>query len=291
MGVSRRSAEFHDSRRRAEVQASSRWSAPGGTLGRILESTEARVRDLEQRARELERAARSARNVPPFAAALRRRHVAVVAEIKRRSPSRGSITDRSSIEGWARSYEKGGAAAISVLTEPHHFGGSIGDLETARSATSIPLLKKDFHVSVAQLFEARTRGASAALLIARALPPSRLQELAAAADAIGLEVLIEVRDEEELERALAIDPAVIGVNNRDLETLGIDPSTAERLLPQIPADRIAVAESGVRSVDDIRRAARVGADAVLVGTHLSSAADPESALAELVGVDRRDRDG
>jgi indole-3-glycerol phosphate synthase len=212
--------------------------------------------------------------------------VAVIAELKRRSPSKGAINPRISAGRQASLYERGGASALSILTESARFGGSSEDLTAARDAVRLPLLKKDFHVDPVQLLEAKSLGASAALLIARALSPAELDTMAIAAADLGLEILVEVRDEQELERALGVNARVIGVNNRNLETLEIDVETGTRLLPLVPGDRIAVAESGVRGVDDVRRAAASGADAVLVGSSLSAATDPTAAVRALTGVER-----
>lgn len=183
-------------------------------------------------------------------------------------------------------YEAGGAAAVSVLTEPGRFGGSNEDLTDARAAVRIPLLRKDFHVETVQLLEARSLGASAALVIARAVPPARLEELMTTGKEAGIEILVEVRDERELDLALAFGARLIGVNNRNLETLEIDPETSLRLLPLIPRDVVAIAESGVRSAKDIERLAAAGADAVLVGTELSASSDPEGAVRSLTGIKR-----
>jgi indole-3-glycerol phosphate synthase len=191
----------------------------------------------------------------------------------------------------ATAYVNGGAAALSVLTEPSEFGGSAADLLEVAAAVQLPLLKKDFHVSPVQLIEARALGASAVLLIARALEPDALRDLAEYAQELGLEVLIEVRDVEELGRALEVQSAVIGVNNRNLETLIIDPDTSARLIPRIPTGRLAVAESGLSARVDVERAAQVGADAVLIGSAVSAAADPESALRALTGVQKVARGG
>jgi indole-3-glycerol phosphate synthase len=176
-----------------------------------------------------------------------------------------------------------------VLTESAHFGGSPSDLVAVRSAVSLPVLKKDFHVRPIQLLEARALGASAALLIVRALAPDRLREMLDVARRLELEALVEVRDEAELDRALECGATMIGVNNRDLETLVIDATTAERLVPRIPAHVIAVAESGVASRADVERYAARGADAVLVGSSISAAADPVQATRALAGVPRRAR--
>lgn len=271
----------------AEVQANPPWSPPGGTLGAILETTRRRLAsEPSGRAALLERSALDAPPPPSMAAALRGGPVAIVAEVKRRSPSKGIINEGLSADRQAAAYAAGGARAISVLTEPEHFGGRAEDLRTVRAVVSIPLLKKDFHIHTVQLLEARALGASAVLLIARALPPSELLRLAAEAHALGLEVLAEVRDERELDAAIRSGAAMIGVNNRDLESLEIDASTGERLLPLVPGDAVAIAESGVSGVEDVRRMAAAGADAVLVGSSISAAPDPEAAVRRLASVRR-----
>jgi indole-3-glycerol phosphate synthase len=224
--------------------------------------------------------------VPRFAEALRGRDVRVVAEVKRSSPSRGVINPGLDLTRQVTAYEAGGAAAISILTEPTRFGGSNDDLSRARAAVRVPLLKKDFHVETIQILEARSLGASAALVIARAVPPSRLQELIAAGDELGIEILVEVRDEVELELAITFGARLVGVNNRNLETLEIDPETSLRLLPLVPRAIVAIAESGVRSPKDIEQVGRLGADAVLVGTELSASKDPEAAVRSLTGIPR-----
>jgi indole-3-glycerol phosphate synthase len=224
--------------------------------------------------------------VPRFANALRGLDVKIVAEVKRSSPSRGVINLGLDLTKQVVAYEAGGAAAVSVLTEPGRFGGSNEDLTGARAAVRIPLLRKDFHVEAVQIVEARSLGASAALVIARAVAPSRLEELMMAGKDAGIEILVEVRDERELDLALAFGARLIGVNNRNLETLEIDPETSLRLLPLIPRDVVVIAESGVRSAKDIERLAGAGADAVLVGTELSASGDPEAAVRSLTGIQR-----
>jgi len=271
-----------------ETQADFAWVPPSGTLGRLTEAAWDRSRVLEEK--------REAQGLPPdegltrpsFAAALRRANVAVIAEMKRRSPSKGEINSALGAAEQARLYASGGAAALSVLTEPTSFGGANADIGEARMA-GLPILKKDFHVSESQLVEARELGASAALIIVRAIEPSRLRALSDAAREIGLELLFEVRDEHELERAIAVGATLIGVNNRNLETLVIDPDTVSRIVPLIPADCIAVAESGYSSAGDVSRAADAGADAVLVGSFLSASDDPSQAVALLTSIARKPR--
>ena len=241
---------------------------------------------LRARRAALEAAAEGAASPRSLSAVLRGSEVALVAEVKRRSPSKGAINDGLSIVPQARAYVSGGAAAVSILTEPEHFGGAASDLEQAARAVSVPVLKKDFHVDPIQVVEARALGASALLLIVRALPPAELGRMMAAAREWGLEAVVEAHCEQELELALAADAALIGVNNRDLETLAIDRSTADRLIPLIPRDRVAIAESGIGSAADVQRAALAGADAVLVGSFVSAAADPLGAVRALTGVPR-----
>jgi indole-3-glycerol phosphate synthase len=276
-------------RRRTEVQAYSAWTPPTGTLGAIVAEARGRAALLKPNTAELTESAASAPPSPSLAAALRADAVAVIAEVKRRSPSKGWINPGISAVDQARSYEAGGAAAVSILTEPAHFGGSASDLVAVRDSVSIPALKKDFHVDPIQLVEAKALGASAALLIARALSPEHLREMVDAANELALEVIVEIRDDDELARALDAGASIIGINNRNLETLHIDPATAERLLSRIPSDVIAIAESGVESRVDVERFARAGADAVLVGSVLSAAADPVEAVRELTGVRRTGR--
>ena len=273
-----------------EPQAHFSWSPPEGTLGLLIAQAEDRVRRGERSRDQLEREAARTRVPPPFVAAIEgRKAVGIIAEVKRRSPSRGSINPRIDAVRRANDYVEGGAVAISVLTEPDSFGGTLDDLAQVSAAIKPPTLRKDFIVDEVQLLEARIAGASAALLIARALPPARLAELVKAARACGVEPLVEVRDEVELERALATDARLIGVNHRDLESLVIDVNLGERLMPSIPADRITIAESGVSGRRDVERLAAVGADAVLVGSVLSAASDPRNAVRNLTGVARTRR--
>ena len=274
------------SRRSTEAQAFSEWTKPTGTLGDLTDEALARAATLRSSLEDLRRQAIETDPRPGFAEALRKGNVSIIAEVKRSSPSKGVINPAIDVEEHVQAYEKGGASAISILTEPNRFGGSNADLERARDATRLPLLKKDFHVDPAQIFEARALGASAALVIVRAVEPRRLQDLLDAGRAVGLEILVEVRDEAELELALIYQAQLIGINNRNLETLAIDPGTALRLLPFVPKDVIAVAESGVKSVADVTGLAAAGADAVLVGSELSGAADPETAVRSLIKVAR-----
>jgi len=246
---------------------------------------------LKPSEQELAESAAAAADVPSMASALRQHSVAVIAEVKRRSPSKGWINPGLSATDQAQAYERGGAAAISILTEPAHFGGSVADLVSVTDAVRVPVLKKDFHVDPIQLIEAKALGASAALLIARALAPDTLLEMLDVARRLSLEVIVEIRDEAELARAIDGGAAIIGINNRNLETLVIDPATSDRLLLLVPPGVIAIAESGVAAREDVERVARHGADAVLVGSVLSAAPDAAAAVERLTGVPRVGRDG
>jgi len=209
--------------------------------------------------------------------------------VKRRSPSAGVIRNDLDPRARAALYARHGASAISVLTDPAHFGGSVDDLRAAAEDVDVPLLRKDFILDELQVIEARAAGAAAVLLIVRALPAERLTALLACARGVGLEALVEVHTAPELERALAADAAMIGVNSRDLDSFRIDVTAAWALLAEVPADRVAVAESGMHGPEDVARAAAAGADAVLVGTALSAAPDPAALLERLSEVPRRGR--
>jgi indole-3-glycerol phosphate synthase len=273
-----------------QLASAAAWTAPGGTLGQILSDVARTIPPLRSRMAALTTSPLGGAR-PSFHDALARgATVGVIAEVKRRSPSRGALAPAALDAGArARSYETAGAAALSILTEHEHFGGSIDDLSAARAATGLPLLRKDFIIDEAQLLEARAAGASAVLLIVRALPHSLLLGLARRASELGLEPLVEVRTEAELAAALETSAPLIGVNSRDLETLEVRPEVVVRLLPLIPPDRIAVAESGIATSEDVARVAAAGADAVLVGSSLSLAPDPATLLAALSAVPRRPR--
>ena len=266
-----------------------KWTPPTGVLGRIIHETSRRVATARAGRSDLEIRARAATPALDFAAALRGEQVKVIAEVKRRSPSRGEINAALDPVARAREYERGGASAISVLTEPTHFAGSEDDLVRVRAAVHVPLLRKDFIIDETQIIEARAWGASAILLIARALPPAALVALACVAREWDMEALIEVRTDEELERAVSAQARVIGVNSRDLETLDVNPEAIARLVPMVPPGLAAIAESGVQSVADVERFAAAGADAVLVGSSLSEAADPAGAVRAIAGVRRQSR--
>lgn len=257
-------------------------------LDQILETVRARLPGLDRDSAALFRAARDVPDPPDLVNALSGPLVAVIAEVKRRSPSEGTICADLDPVAHAREYALNGASAISVLTEGSFFGGSEADLRQVSSNAGVPVLRKDFILHEAQVAEARLWGASAVLLIVRALGPARLADLQACAADLRLATLVEAHDGPELELALDAGAKVIGVNSRDLSTFRTDPAAWD-LLARIPPDRIAVAESGMSSGADVARAASAGADAVLVGTALSRASSPGALLQELSTVTRRGR--
>ena len=206
----------------------------------------------------------------------------VIAEVKRRSPSRGDLAPHLDPAALAKTYEASGAACISVLTDTEFFGGSPDDLAAARGACTLPVLRKDFTVSERDVLDARLMGADAVLLIVAALDDDELHRLAAGARAVGLAALVEVHDEPELERALAAGADLVGVNQRDLVTFDVDHERAARMAPLIPNGVVRVAESGVRDGDDVAALAAAGYHAVLVGESLVSAPDPGVALEGLL---------
>ena len=208
----------------------------------------------------------------------------VIAEVKRRSPSKGDLAEIPDPTVLARAYAAGGAAAISVLTEQRRFGGSLDDLRAVRAAVDVPILRKDFIVTTYQLLEARAAGADLALLIVAALGDDELRRLHDEARELGLTVLVEVHDEAETERAVALGAELVGVNARNLKTLAIHDDTFGRLAPLIPDDRVKVAESGIFSAADVKRFVGEGARAVLVGEALVKDGDPERAVAAMTGV-------
>ena len=218
--------------------------------------------------------------------ALRDATCSVIAEVKRRSPSRGALADIPDPAELARAYARGGATAISVLTEERRFGGSLADLVAVRAAVETPLLRKDFVVTDYQLLEARAAGADLVLLIVAALESDELGRLYDAARELGLTPLVEVHDEAETERALTLGAELVGVNARNLKTLVVDPGTFGRLAPLAGPDTVLVAESGISGVDDARRFLVEGARAVLVGEALVKDGDPEAAVRALAVLTR-----
>jgi indole-3-glycerol phosphate synthase len=225
--------------------------------------------------------------VRPFAAALRHDatsgQLAVISEIKRRSPSKGDLNVALDPAALAQTYERGGASCLSVLTDADFFGGSVADLQAARGACNLPVIRKDFTVDARDVCDTRLMGADCVLLIAAALAPSELAELHDLALQLGLDALVEIHDEVELEHALAAGATLIGVNQRDLMTFQVDHERAVRMAGVIPDGAVKVAESGVRGADDARSLWAAGYDAVLVGETLVTAADPAAAITALRG--------
>ena len=218
----------------------------------------------------------------PFLRALLDQRGSLIAEVKRKSPSRGEINPGLDPAQLAQAYERGGAACLSVLTERANFGGSLDDLRAARAATGLPVLRKDFIVSIFQVMEARAHGADAILLIAAAASESLLHELRDLARELGMAVLLEVHEESELETAALCQPDLLGINARNLKTLEVHPETFARLAPLARQIAPLVAESGVKTPEDARRYRAAGASALLVGEALSAAPDPEGAVRALV---------
>jgi indole-3-glycerol phosphate synthase len=226
----------------------------------------------------------------PFNEALVRPGLSIIAEFKRRSPSAGDILVDATVANQVGAYERGGAAALSVLTDERHFGGSLEDLRAARAACSLPILRKDFIVDPYQLVEAAVNGADAVLLIVRALEDAELRQMYDAARGLDLDCLVEVHDGEELERALQLDADVIGINNRNLDEGVVDVATTYELMPDVPAGKTVVAESGISSRAELEELERVGVDAVLIGSALMSSVDPEAMTRELTGADESTRE-
>jgi indole-3-glycerol phosphate synthase len=226
---------------------------------------------------------------PPWSGAFEGPDLAVIAEIKRRSPSAGDIAPELDPVLLATEYETGGAQAVSVLTNGPFFGGALADVESVRAAIKRPILRKDFIVDPVQLYETRAIGASATLLIVRALELPQLTDLHQLALELGLGTLIEVHDARDLEDALRVSPLCLGVNSRDLTTFQVDVNQTEAVVRSVPAGITAVAESGLESRADVEKVATWGADAVLIGTALASSPEPAKAVAQLTGVKRRGR--
>ncbi len=252
-------------------------------LDRILAAHRAAAAVDDRDTSTLARQAREAPATRGFAAALRRAgEVAVIAEIKRASPSKGPLAPDLDPAATAAAYQRGGASALSVLTDEKFFTGSEEDLVAARTASGLPVLRKDFTVGPHDVLDARGMGADAVLIIAAALCEAELTSLIKLAMSVGLDALVEVHDEDEAERALGAGARLIGVNQRDLETFRVDTARAERVAKVLPASVTTVAESGIESRDDVRRLADAGFDAVLVGEALVTAADPEGAVRVLL---------
>ena len=255
-------------------------------LARIVDHKRAELPRARAQRAELERRAAERVATPgthrDFRAALTRTRPAIVAEIKKASPSQGIFADRFDPASSARTYARGGAAALSVLTDREFFQGSLADLESARTAVEIPVLRKDFTIDEFQVIEAAAHGADAILLIAALLGESEMRRFRELAAGFGMAALVEVHDAAELDAALASGAAIIGVNNRNLHTFEVTLETSVRLAWKIPAGIVKVSESGIHSSADVGRLAAAGYDAFLVGEHLMKSSDPAAALMALI---------
>ncbi|HEX4759505.1 MAG TPA: indole-3-glycerol phosphate synthase TrpC [Thermoleophilaceae bacterium] len=256
-------------------------------LEQLISST---LDQLDQRKRErplaeLEQLVAERGEGLPFREALARPGRSLIAEYKRRSPSAGVIREGATVTDVVQAYQRGGAAALSILTEGQHFGGSLADLEEARAASGLPILRKDFTLDPYQLYEARAAGADAVLLVVGSLDPGDLAQLYEEAHSLDLDAIVEIHDEDELAVALELDVDVIGINNRNLEDFTVDLNHTYDLLADVPAGKTVVSESGIVNREQIDELERVGVDAVLVGETLMRAANPEFACRELSGLE------
>jgi indole-3-glycerol phosphate synthase len=238
-------------------------------------------RKRERPLAELEREAGSQPEGRPFHEALSRPGTSLIAEHKRRSPSAGTIREGASCAEVVSAYERGGAAAVSVLTEEAHFGGSLADLREARAAIELPVLRKDFTIDPYQLYEAKAAGADAVLLVVGAMSPRELAGLYREAHSLDLDAIVEIHDEDELETALEVDADVLGINNRNLEDFSVDIQRTFDLLHDVPAGKVVVSESGIQTREQIDELEQVGVDAVLIGETLMRAPDLELAVRQL----------
>ncbi|MEK6440955.1 indole-3-glycerol phosphate synthase TrpC [Pseudonocardia sp. T1-2H] len=254
-------------------------------LDGILDGVREDLAERERRVPAADLRARVAGMAPALdpVPAFRAPGAAIIAEVKRKSPSKGALADIPDPASLAREYAAGGASAISVLTERRRFGGSLTDLADVRDAVDVPVLRKDFVVTPYQLWETRAWGADLALLMVVSLPGGLLEELYGLARELGLTALVEVHTEEELGRAVDVGAEVVGINARDLTTLDVDRSVFRRLAPQVPEGRVRVAESGVAAAADVAEYRRWGADVVLVGEALVRSGAPRSAVGEFIG--------
>jgi indole-3-glycerol phosphate synthase len=253
-------------------------------LARIVDRKKAEVAEKLEQRRSLEMTAalqKSQRR--DFRAALLRKPPAIIAEIKKASPSRGVLSEDFNPGAQARAYFAGGAAAVSVLTDRDFFHGSLGHLKTARATMPLPVLRKDFTIDEIDVVEAAAAGADAVLLIAAILTAKQIEQFRLAAERYGMAALVEVHDEADLDKALEAGATLIGVNNRDLRTFEVSLETSEKLAPRIPAEAVRVAESGIAGRADVERLTAAGFQAFLVGEHLMKSGDPKRAIEELRG--------
>lgn len=251
-------------------------------LDEIVEHKRSEVANRTARV-SLEAVQHAARSAPPARAPRFGDGLALIAEVKRRSPSKGVLVETLDPVAQARAYESGGASAISVLTDDRYFGGSLADLDAVRRAVALPVLCKDFILTPYQVHEARAHGADLILLIVGALDDDDLVELQALACELGMTPLVEVHDQHELARAVAVGARLIGINNRDLTDFSVDLLTTEYLAPLVPDEAIVVSESGLATCEDVERVRRAGARVILVGETLMRSGDPTATIRELLG--------
>jgi indole-3-glycerol phosphate synthase len=263
-----------------------------GMIEQLVDSAHAGVERRQAAKPEVELAAElgSRPEQRPFNEALVRPGLSLIAEFKRRSPSAGEIREGATVAEIAGAYEQGGAAALSVLTDEPHFGGSYDDLRAARDVCDLPILQKDFVVDRYQLYEAAINGADAVLLIVAALSAEDLASLHDAARGLDLDCVVEIHNEEELERALAVDSEVLGINNRNLDDFSVDLETTFELMPDIPAGKTVVSESGIADRATLEELEEKGVDAVLIGEALMRAEDPEAKVRELTADEETTRE-
>ena len=262
----------------------------GGILGEIVQAKKQEVADLQQRGAVLEREAYERKSHPrPFLEALRKHSPAIIAEIKKASPSRGVLQTEFHPAFLAHAYEQGGAACVSVLTDRQYFQGSLHDLEAARAAVTAPVLRKDFIIDRVQIFESAAHGADAILLIAAVLDVAELRTFRELASSLGMASLVEIHDHDELSRAADSGAEMIGVNNRDLQTFEVSLDTSVRLSYLMPAGAVRVSESGIHTHADVELLRGAGFDAFLIGESLMRSPDPARAIKALIAGDHEER--
>jgi indole-3-glycerol phosphate synthase len=261
-------------------------SVAPGILARIVSHKRAELAEASRNRAELERRASQRTPSRDFRAALKSNQPAIIAEIKKASPSKGVLTQEFDPASIARDYAGGGAAALSVLTDQEFFQGSLPDLESARASCKIPVLRKDFTIDEFHVVEAAVHGADAILLIAAILHPSEMRRFRELAGKFGMAALVEVHDGDELDAALESGAEIVGVNNRNLHTFEVTLETSLRLVEKIPAGVIKVTESGIHSSADVQRLRDAGYDAFLVGEHLMKSKDPAAALRALRNIQK-----
>lgn len=256
-------------------------------LDKILAAKRQEVAELKSGpGNDLKAMARQAQPVRNFLKGLKECNaIPIIAEIKKASPSAGALDNHVDVAARAETYQAAGAAALSVLTDGPYFNGSLEDLKKARASVDIPILRKDFIIDPLQIYQARAAGADAILLIAAALDPEQLKDLFDLAGELDLTALIEVHDENELPSVLELNPKLVGINNRNLKTLGVDIATSLKIRPQIPQDVFVVCESGINNPEDVARLNKAGLDAFLIGTTLMKSPDPAQTLRSLAGAE------